>query len=373
MNIPLVDLKAQYDQVRTEVRSAIDNVLSNTAFIGGEQVRIFEEGFAKYVGVNHCISCGNGTDALVLALKGLGIGPGHEVIVPANSFIATSEAVTCVGGRPVFVDCDEATYNLDSTLVEAAVTSNTKAIIAVHLYGMPGPMKELAAIAEKHGLFLIEDASQAHGAKLGERSVGTMSDVATFSFYPGKNLGAYGDAGAVVTNRKNLAEFIAKYANHGRSAKYDHDMEGVNSRMDGLQAAVLNVKLKYLDSWLEKRIAIAAKYRELLDAKQYRYTLPLENVRHVYHLFVVRVHRRADILKELAHKGIQAGIHYPIALPFLNAYKHLNHISADFPVAHKLADEILSLPIYPELTQMQVEYVATHLNAAVKPLTKEAP
>lgn len=361
MKIPFVDLNAQYHSIQKEINQTITKVLSETAFIGGTYVKEFEENFAGYIGVKHCIGCANGTDALQIAMKSLYIGKDDEVIVPANSFIATSEAVTAISAKVVFADVDKNKFTLDIKKLEEKITPKTKAIIAVHLYGMPAEMDEILFLAKKHKLYVIEDAAQAHGALYKGKNIGTLGDLACFSFYPGKNLGAYGDAGAIVTNNPDLAQFCRKYANHGRISKYDHDMEGVNSRLDGLQAAILNVKLKYLHAWTEKRIQNANYYKRKLNADKYGYTLVPENVKHVYHLFVVQVANRKKVLENLASKEIAAGIHYPIALPLLKAYSHLDHKRSDFPNSSFLMDRVLSLPLYPELTASQMDYVIEYL------------
>jgi len=324
----------------------------------------FELSFAETIGVKHCIGVGNGTDALIISLKTLGVGIGDEVIVPANSFIATSEAVSATGAKVVFVDNHPDTYNIDVSKIEAAITKNTKAIIAVHLYGQPADMDAITKIAKKYGLFVIEDSAQAHlaGYKTDEglwKTTGASSDMATFSFYPGKNLGAYGDAGAIVTNNDDLAKKARMYANHGRISKYDHEFEGVNSRMDGIQGAVLGVKLKYLQKWTDRRREVAQYYTERLkDIKEV--TTPWvdeKKYRPVWHLYVLRTSRRDALLSRLKSKGVSAGIHYPIALPNLQAYAYLYHKPDDFPVASAYQQQLLSIPIFPEITKEQQDYV----------------
>lgn len=364
MKIPFVDLGAQYVAHEAEIDAAIKGVIINSAFIGGPYLAAFEANFAKYIGARHCLGVGNGTDALFIALKCLGIGEGHEVITAANSFIATSEAITLAGARVVFADCDEQTYTIDISKIEALITPKTKAIIPVHIYGQPADMDAIADIAGRHRLFIVEDAAQAHGAAYRGRNVGTFGQYACFSFFPGKNLGAYGDAGAVVTADDELATKARMFANHGRLQKYNHAFEGVNSRLDGLQAAILDVKLKYLNQWTERRRAIARIYDEALgDVVGIPYTRP--DARHVYHLYVIRSARRDMIMSALADKGIATGIHYPIPLPFLEAYKYLGHTAGDFPVAYGLKDEIMSLPIHGDLTDEQAVYVADSVRAAI--------
>ena len=368
MNVPFVDLQAQYRSIKQEIDQAIASVVSEASFIGGKHLESFEGHFASYTGARHCIGVGNGTDAISIALKALGIGPGDEVITAANSFIASSEAVTAAGARVVFVDCDRSTYTLDAGALERAVTKRTKAVIPVHLYGQPADMDAIAGVAQRHGLRIIEDAAQAHGARYRGRTVGTLGDCACFSFYPGKNLGAYGDGGAITTSDHDLAKKIRMFANHGRIEKYNHEFEGVNSRLDSLQAAVLDVKLRHLEAWTERRRAVARRYDDGLRGSV---VIPavLPDCRHVYHLYVVRVPRREAVIKFLKEKGIGTGIHYPIPLPLLNAYRYLGHTAADFPVASSLKDEILSLPMYGDLTDDQADMVIASLREAVSRTT----
>jgi len=363
-SIPFVDLKAQYDSIKPEIDAAIASVIAETAFIGGPHVAAFEDAFARYCGVSHCVGVANGTDALFVALKALGIGAGDEVITVANSFVATSEAIRMAGAQVVFVDIDPATYNLDVSRLEERITPRTKAIIPVHLYGQPADMAPIAEIARKHGLRIVGDAAQAHGALYRGQPIAQLADITCYSFYPGKNLGAYGDAGALVTNNGDWATAARMFANHGRTKKYDHDLEGVNSRLDGLQAAVLNVKLRHIEDWTERRRQNASRYTEALAGTSLVTPRELANVRIVYHLYVVRVPdgRREALQEHLKARGINTGIHYPIALPYLNAYRHLQHGPDDFPNARRIADEILSLPMFPELSSEQIGYVA----AAVK-------
>jgi len=360
MKVPFVDLKAQYFAIKAEIDQAIQNVILDSEFIGGKYVESFEKNFANYIGAQFCIGVGNGTDALFIALKELGVKKGDEVITAANSFIATSEAITMTGAKVVFVDCDEKTYNIDVRKIENAITEKTKAIIPVHLYGQPASMDKIFEIAKRYGLFVIEDAAQAHGAKYQSNNIGTTSDCACFSFYPGKNLGAYGDAGAIVTNNDELALRMRMFANHGRSEKYNHKFEGTNSRLDSLQAAVLDVKLKYLHTWNEKRRAIAKIYdsalKDIVIVPKVQ-----KGVIHVYHLYVIRIKKRERVRQLLAEKGIQTGIHYPVPLPFLEAYRYLKHRPEDFPVSYSLKDELLSLPIHGNMTDEEANYVTTCL------------
>ncbi len=361
MNIPLVDLKAQYASIKDEIDGAIASVIAKTAFIGGPFAKKFEEEFAAYIGAKHCIGVGNGTDALVMALRGLELKPGDEVIVPALTFIATSEAVTLAGGKVVFADVDPVTRTLDPAAAEAAVTGRTRAIIPVHLYGRPADMDALCALSQKHGLALIEDGAQAQGARIDGKRIGSCATMGCFSFYPGKNLGAYGDAGAVVLNDDQMEEKVRMLANHGRLAKYGHVYEGANSRLDGLQGAVLSVKLKHLDKWNAARRKVADGYRERLQGLDL--DLPKDHPGHVYHLFVIETDRREELLAFLKENGVGASIHYPDALPRLKAYEYLGHKPGEFPKAEKLAATILSLPVYPEITGEQQDYVAEQIKA----------
>ena len=356
MQIPFVDLTAQHAPIRSRLEDAIADVLDTNAYIQGHYVRAFEESFTNYIGCRHCVSVGNGTDALAVALFGLDIGSGDQVITVANSFIATSEAISQVGATPVFVDCCPNTYNIDVSKIEAAITPRTKAIIPVHLYGQPADMDPILEIARRHNLLVVEDAAQAHGAMYKGQAVGTLGDAATFSFYPGKNLGALGDGGAIVTNHEDAAQKMRMYANHGRKSKYDHEFEGINSRLDGLQAAVLDVKLNELDGWNERRREVAHRYSESI-ADHCRTPLFNPACVSVYHLYVVQVENRDAVKSELLNRGVHCGIHYPIPLPQLGAYQHLGHKPEDFPVADAAKDHILSLPIHGAMPEDHVDYV----------------
>ncbi len=359
MNIPLVDLAAQYMSIKEEIDRAISDVITSTAYVGGPFVEAFEKAFADFCAAKHCISVGNGTDALFIALRVLGIGNGDEVITAANSFIATSEAITLTGARVVFVDIDPKTYNIDVGKIEGKITGKTKAIIPVHLYGQPADMAPIAKIAAKYGLKIVEDAAQAHGARYRGLAVGSLGDLACFSFYPGKNLGAYGDGGAIVTSSDELALKARMFANHGRVDKYNHEIEGVNSRLDGLQAAVLEVKLRHLPAWNEQRRKNAYLFNEYLEGTGLTSPVEIADVEAVYHLYVVRVESgaRENLQDHLRSNGISTGIHYPIALPNLKAYSYLNHSEADFAEATSASREILSLPMFPELQEQQIEYI----------------
>ena len=362
MNIPFVNLKAQYLSIKDEIDAAIHSVIDNTSFIKGATVDSFESDFAKKIGVKNCIGVANGTDALVIAMKALGIENSDEVIVPANSFIASSEAVTATGAKVVFVDNSPDTYNIDVEKIEDAISPNTKAIVAVHLYGQPANMQEIIKIARKHNLYVIEDSAQGHLAETKMsgvwQTVGSIGDIATFSFYPGKNLGAYGDAGAIVTNNAVLAKKARMYANHGRISKYDHEFEGINSRMDGIQGAVLGVKLNYLKEWTEKRRAAANYYSENLNGL-YDIIIPTvpDYTNPVWHLYVLRAENRDGLLEQLKNNEIGVGVHYPIALPNLQAYKYLSYSRSDFPVASSYESKLISLPIFPEISREQQDFV----------------
>lgn len=358
MKIPFVDLRAQYLAHRADIDAAIARVIEQTAFIGGQYVHDFELAFAKDYGINHCVSVANGTDAIYIALKMLGVGPGDEVITTAHSWISTSEAVTQAGATPVFVDVDNF-YALDAEKIEALITPKTKMLVPVHLFGQPADMGLIMALAKKHNLLVLEDCAQAHYASWNGQRVGTFGDAATFSFFPGKNLGAYGDAGAIITNNAELASKMKMYANHGALVKHTHLMEGINSRLDGLQASILSAKLPFIHQWTERRQAVAAMYDELLADVLPAAALPQTrpNVQHVYHLYVVQVEQRDALAAFLLERGIQTSVHYPVALPFMPAYAYKGHVAADFPHASANQSKILSLPIYPEMTREMVGYV----------------
>jgi dTDP-4-amino-4,6-dideoxygalactose transaminase len=357
MKIPFVDLHAQYLSIKHEIDSAIADVIRETAFIRGPHVDKFEKEFAGVVGTNHCVSCANGTDAIYIAMKGLGVKPGDEVITTAHSWISTSETITQAGARVVFCDTDKETFTIDPAQVEAKITPRTVGIIPVHLYGQPADMGAVMKIAARHNLWVIEDCAQAHLAEYGGRQVGTFGRAATFSFYPGKNLGAMGDAGCLVTGDDELARWSALYARHG--GKGDHQIEGINSRLDGLQAAILSVKLPHLREWTKERRRVAGLYDTLLkDIPQVQTPRIAVNRTHVYHLYVIRADRRDELKKHLAESGIATVLNYPKALPFYPAYDYLGHKPEDFPVAYENQSRILSLPIFPEMTEEQVSYVA---------------
>ena len=358
MNVPFVDLKSQYSALKSEIDPAIQAVINETAFIGGKYVEAFEKAYAEKYGVKHCVSCANGTDAIYITLKALGIGPGDEVITVANSWISTSETITQAGAKPVFVDIDEY-FHIDPAQIEAKITGKTKAVIPVHIFGQPVDIKAVKAICDKHHLHLIEDCAQSHFAMVQGQKAGTFGIAGTFSFYPGKNLGAYGDAGAIVTNDDELARNARLYANHGSLQKHIHEVEGINSRLDSIQAVVLSAKLKHIDDWNKARNAHALQYNSLLaglDGVKCPKLRP--DTFHIFHLYVIRTRRRDDLAAFLKTKGVFTGIHYPTALPFMPAYRYLKHKPSDFPVAYECQDQILSLPMYPELSEEQVAYVA---------------
>jgi dTDP-4-amino-4,6-dideoxygalactose transaminase len=362
MNIPFVDLKAQYQSLKGEIDTAIQSVINKTAFVGGPYVQEFEIAFGEKYGVKHCISCANGTDAIYITLKALSIGPGDEVITVANSWISTSETISQAGARPVFVDIDPVYYHMDPQKIEEKISPKTRAVIPVHLFGQPARIDEIKAICEKHNLFLIEDCAQAHFATYKGQKVGTFGIAGTFSFYPGKNLGAYGDAGAIITNDDDLASRARMFANHGSLRKHQHDIEGINSRMDGIQAAILSAKMRYIDAWNLARNKNASIYNHLLSGiDQIQPPEIREDSFHIFHLYVVRSDKRDELAGFLKSKGVDTGIHYPTALPFMPAYNYLGHKPFDFPVAYQIQNEILSLPMFPELKNEQIKYVASSI------------
>jgi dTDP-4-amino-4,6-dideoxygalactose transaminase len=361
MKIPFVDLHAQYLSIKPALDAAIAEVIAGSAFIRGPHVDAFERAWANTLGIKHCVSCANGTDALYIAMKGLGVKSGDEVITTAHSWISTSETVTQAGARVVFCDTDNETFTIDPDLIESKVTSRTVGIIPVHLYGQAADLNRIMSIAQKHNLWVIEDCAQAHLARYRGKLVGTFGNAATFSFYPGKNLGAYGDAGCIVTNDDKLAEWMAAYARHG--GKGEHVIEGINSRLDGLQAAILKVKLPYLPAWTQERRRVASHYDEMLSAIDGLLTPKVAADReHVYHLYVVRTGKRDALKKSLTEAGISTVLSYPKALPFYPAYSYLGASPGDFPVAYGNQSRILSLPIYPEMTEEMIDYVASSIS-----------
>lgn len=361
--IPLVDLKAQYSAIRTEIDSAIQSVLDRTAFIMGPDIDSFEADFGAFCIADYCVGVSSGTSALMLALLAMDVGPGDEVITSAHTFIATAEAISAVGATPVFVDIDPDTYNLNPALLETAITPSTRAVMPVHLYGQPADMSRINAVAADHGLFVIEDAAQAHGATLNGVTVGTLGDVACFSFYPGKNLGAYGDAGALTTNNRDLAEKVSLLRNHGRRSKYLHEIVGYGERLDTLQAAILQVKLSHLAEWTAARRRLAARYTTLLADSNFILPYAAEGADPAWHLYVIRTDERDTALEFLQQRGIGAGVHYPVPLHLQPAYANLGYATGDLPVTETVANTCLSLPIYPEMTDVQQERVVDALYA----------
>ena len=358
MNVPFADLHAQYLSIKAPIDAALAEVIRTSAFIRGPFVQRFEEEFAAAVGAKHCVSCANGTDSLYITMHALGVRPGDEVITSAHSWISTSETITQAGGSVVFCDTDEATYTIDPAQIEAHITPRTVGIIPVHLYGQPADMPAIMAIAKKHKLWVIEDCAQAHLARVDGRMVGSFGNAASYSFYPGKNLGAMGDAGAITTNDSALADRMAMFARHGGLTKGDHQIEGINSRLDGLQAAILSVKLSHLVAWTKRRRDIASEY-ERCFAGVSDLTLPVQAAgrEHSYHLYVIRHEQRDALTAHLTSYGIQSVVNYPIALPLLPAYARLGHRPQDFPRAHHNQSRILSLPIFPEMGEEQINAV----------------
>lgn len=360
--VPFVDLKAQYACIKQEIDQAIEQVLSRNDFILGQDVALFEEEFAKFCDAKYAIGVDSGTSALELALRALGIGPGDEVITAANTFIATTLAISYTGATPVLVDCDAQTYNLDVTLLEQAITSRTKAILPVHLYGQPADMDPILEIARQHGLTVLEDACQAHGARYKGKRVGALGEIAAFSFYPGKNLGAYGDGGMITTNDPAIAEAVRMLRDYGQSGKYHHLIKGYNRRLDTLQAAVLRVKLKYLDSWNKARHAHAKRYNQILAGSAVVTPIEAKYAESVYHLYVIRVKDRDGLQAYLKEKGISTGIHYPTPIHLQPAYSDLPYKEGSFPITEKYALEGLSLPMYAELTPDLIAYVVNSIS-----------
>ncbi len=361
MSIPFLDLKAQYKQIKDEVTEAIQNVLDSTAYVLGPSVSNFEEKFAEYIGVKHCVGVNSGTSALHLALLALDIKAGDEIITTPHTFVSTIWAISYVGAIPVFVDINADTYNINTNLLEAKISNKTKAIIPVHLYGQPANMTEIIHIANEFNIPVIEDAAQSHGAEISGLKVGNFGKISCFSFYPGKNLGAYGEGGALVTNDDAIAERCRLLRNHSQPEKYFHNEVGYNYRMDGIQGAVLGVKLKYLDSWNSRRIEIASMYNEAFsNYVNLRIPKVLDNCKHVYHLYELGFEsneKREVMIIKLNEKGIQTGLHYPIPVHLQKAYKYLKYNKGDFPNTENAANTLLSLPIYAEMTNQMVEEV----------------
>lgn len=343
-------------------------VIDETAFVGdagNRFVKGFEDAFAAYIGVEHCIGCANGTDSIEILLRAHGIGPGDEVLVPAMTWISTASAVVAVGATPVFVDIDPDYYTIDENLIENHLTPHTKAIIPVHLYGQMANMPAIMALATLHNLTVIEDCAQAHGAEIDGIKAGAWGHSASFSFYPGKNLGAYGDAGGITTNNPHIALLCRTIANHGQQGKHNHQLIGRNSKLDGIQAAILSVKLKYLEAWTSARINIASQYHALLNQEQIITPKVRPNSKHVYHLYVSQVPDRDQLLQTLREHHVFAGLHYPVSLPFLPVFSHMGHVPSHFPAAYGFQSKIVSLPMFAELAQREVKHIAEAVNAAV--------
>lgn len=357
IKIPMIDLKKQYESIKDDINKVIKDVIESGWFILGENVKKFERGFARYCGAKYGVGVASGTDALYLSLLACGIGKGDEVITTSLSAIATAFAITFTGAKPIFVDIDKETYNIDVNLIESAMTKRTKAILPVHLYGHPCDMGAISEIAKRYNLFVIEDACQAHGAEFNRKKVGSIGDVAAFSFYPTKNLGAYGDGGMVVTNDSEISERVKLLRFYGQKKRYVHDSKGFNSRLDELQAAILRVKLRKLNKWNNLRRKNARLYSGLLEDAV---VVPVEKkyAKHVYHLYVIRTKHRSKLQKWLASRGVLTDVHYPIPIPFQKAYNELGLKKKRFPVVEKYTKKILSLPLYPELSEKSIETIA---------------
>jgi len=367
MNVPFLNLKAQLPKIRSEIDTRFSSIIDNTAFVCGKEVKEFEEKFSELHSVSYTVGLSSGTDGNHVAMLCSGIGKGDEVIGPVNTFIATAEGVSHSGATPVFVDIGEKTYNIDVDKIDEKVTPRTKAINPVHLFGQPADLNPIKEIAKKNNLFVIEDAAQAHLADYYNKRIGGIGDIASWSFYPGKNLGAWGEAGAFTTNDEEMYLKAKKMRDHGSGKKYYHDLIGHNYRMSEFQAAVLNVKMKYIEEWTEMRRKNAQRYNERLsDIEQVIVPLELQGVKHVYHLYVIRAKDRDKLQIFLKENGIGTGLHYPIPLHLTQAYAHLGYKKGEFPVAEKLANEILSLPMYPELTEEQIDYVCEKIKAFYK-------
>lgn len=361
MNIPFLSLHGQYKQIKQEIDRAIKRVIDRQYFILGEELAAFEREFALYLGAKYVVGVGSGTDALILSLRALGIGKGDEVITQPNSFIATTLAITEIGATPVFVDVDPNTHQIDVSQIEAKITKKTKAILPVHLYGAPCEIDHIVEIAKKNKLFVIEDACQSHGATLNKKITGTFGDIGTFSFYPGKNLGAYGDGGAICTDNKAIYHKLLKLRNYGQIKKYYHAEIGLNSRLDEIQAAVLRTKLKYLDAWNKKRLLIANTYKEGLNSKiQTQQILP--NGVSNYHIFAIKIEQREKFIEYLSKNSIQSLIHYPIPIHLQQCYSSLKYKKGQFPVAEELAKKVLSIPIYSEMSSVKTNYIVSTIN-----------
>lgn len=358
MKIPFFDLKKQYSGIKPEIDAAITRVLESGRFILGEELAAFEKEFARYVGAKHAFGVGSGTDALFLSLLGMGIGPGDEVITVANTYIATALTVSHTGAKPVLVDVNESTFNMDPAKLERAVTKRTKAIVPVHLFGLPADMDPIMETAEKHGLRVLGDVAQACGSEYKRRKIGSIADVDAFSFYPTKPLGAYGDGGMVTTNSDEVAEKIKLLRNYGETSKYHHAIKGFNSRLDEIQAAILRVKMKHLEQWIAARRKNAGLYTKALSGSKVLTPSEPAGYKHVYYLYVVRSKRRDDLQKHLASKGVGTMVHYPIPIHMQPAYSEMGWKKGDFPATERSASEMLSLPMYPEMRKDDIEDIA---------------
>jgi dTDP-4-amino-4,6-dideoxygalactose transaminase len=359
--IPFVDLRTQYHSIKDEINRAVLDVFENAQFVLGPQVAAFEQLFADYVGGHRALGVNSGTSALHLAMLAGGIGPGDEVITTPMTFIATASAIDYAGATPVFVDIDPVTLNIDPTRIEAAITPATKAIVPVHLHGLAADLDPIVEIAERHGLTVIEDAAQSHGAEYKGRRAGTIGHIGCFSFYPGKNLGAYGEGGAVVTNDPHHIRTVSMLRDWGCEERYHHDLKGFNYRMEGVQGAVLRVKMRYIEQWTESRRTLAARYDEHLGELGYRTPVEPADRRHVYHVYAIRTTRRDELQPFLQERGVATGIHYPIPVHLQKAFAELGHARGDFPLAEAAADEVLSLPMFPEMSDDQQDVVIAAL------------
>jgi dTDP-4-amino-4,6-dideoxygalactose transaminase len=358
-NIPFVDLRAQYETIKTDVDAAIARVVQNTSFILGPEVKEFEAEFATFTGFKHVIGVANGTEAIHIVLRAMGLAPGDEVVAPAHTFTATTEGITHAGGSVRLADVDDETFCMTADTLRAALTTNTKLVVPVPIYGNPAGLDGVIELAREAGVRVMVDAAQAHGARLGGKPLGELVDTATYSFYPGKNLGAYGDGGAIATNDDEVARLARMWRNHGREGKFDHTFEGYNSRLDGLQAAILRAKLPHLQGWGDARRQVAGMYRQALDGIP-GLRLPVETAgtEHVYHLYVVRLEDRDGMRPKLGEYGVSTGVHYPLPIHLFEAYRRLGQGRGSFPVAEGICEKILSLPMFPEMTQAQVDQVA---------------
>jgi dTDP-4-amino-4,6-dideoxygalactose transaminase len=361
MKIPFVDLKSLHSEIKDDLREVFDRVLDNSTFVLGPEVLRFEQEFAAYCGTEHCVAVNTGTAAIHLALAALSIGPGDEVITVPHTFIATAEAITAVGAKPVFIDINPVSFTMDPSLLEAAITRKTRAIIPVDLYGQVADMDPILEIANRHGIPVIEDACQAHGAEYRGRKAGAFGVAGCFSFYPGKNLGACGEGGAVTTNDADLALRIRLWRDHGSSKRYEHIFPGLNMRMEGIQGGILSVKLKYLDRWNDQRRQAASAYDKALADTDIEVPTEMDYGRHVYHLYVIQSENRDALREQLSDAGIESGLHYPTPLHFQEAYRFLGYKQGDFPVTERVKSRILSLPIYPGIDPKAVERVTSEL------------